>query len=287
MKTQNTITIRKRPITDAMVRELEDRARTVRCAIVKMIARAGSGHPGGSLSVADLLVALYFARLNHRPKDPRWAARDRVIISKGHAAPAMYAVLAECGYFPKGELLKLRKFGSMLQGHPDMTRTPGVEASTGSLGQGVSVAVGMALAGKLDGKCYRVYAFLGDGELQEGEVWEAAMAGAHYKLDNLCAVIDFNGLQIDGRVQEVMNPEPIPAKWAAFGWAVREINGHDFRDIAAAYDWAAEGKGRPSAIVAHTVKGRGVSFMEAQAGWHGVAPSAEEAARALKELGEG
>ncbi|MCX6353380.1 MAG: transketolase [Candidatus Aureabacteria bacterium] len=277
----------RRPVNDSVIKELVERAKAVRCNVVKMIARAGSGHPGGSLSIVDLLTALYFARLNHRPKDPHWTDRDRVILSKGHAAPTLYAILGECGYFPKTELLKLRKLGSMLQGHPDMMRTPGVEMSTGSLGQGISVAVGMALAGKLDKKSYRVYTFLGDGELQEGQVWEAAMAGAHYALDNLCAVIDFNGLQIDGRVQEIMNPEPIPRKWEAFGWAVKEVNGHDFKEIVAAYDWAAGIKGKPAAVVAHTIKGKGVSFMESKAHWHGVAPSAEEARRALMELGEG
>lgn len=268
------------------IRALEERARSVRRSIVTMLAHAGSGHPGGSLSVTDLLTALYFTRLRHRPSDPRWADRDRVVLSKGHAAPALYAILAESGYFPREQLLTLRKLGSMLQGHPDRTRTPGIESSTGSLGQGISVAVGMALAGKLDKKAYRVYAFLGDGELQEGEVWEASMAGAHYKLDNLCAVIDFNGFQIDGRVQEIMNPEPIPEKWEAFGWAVREIDGHNMREIVAAYDWAMGVKGKPAAVVAHTIKGKGVSFMESKAHWHGVPPSAEEAARALEELGE-
>lgn len=275
-----------RPLNDSFVRELEERARVMRRDIVRMIARAGSGHPGGSLSVADILTALYFARLNHRPKDPRWADRDRFILSKGHAAPALYAVLGECGYFPKAEFLNLRRFGAMLQGHPDATRVPGVETSTGSLGQGISVGVGMALAGRLDGREYRVYVCLGDGELEEGEVWEAAMAAAHYALERLCVIVDFNGLQIDGRVQDTMNPEPIGAKWEAFGWAVREIDGHDLRQIVAALDWAAEPKGRPSAIVASTVKGKGVSFMEAQVGWHGVAPTADEAKRALAELGE-
>ncbi|MDD5556925.1 MAG: transketolase [bacterium] len=274
-------------LTDASLQALRARCGAVRRDIVSMIARAGSGHPGGSLSVTDLLATLYFTRLGHRPDNPRWPDRDRVVVSKGHAAPALYAILAECGYFPRAELMTLRRYGSILQGHPDMTRTPGVEASTGSLGQGISIAVGMALAGRLDGRSYRVYAFLGDGELQEGQVWEAAMAGAHYRLDNLCAIIDFNGLQIDGRIQDVMNPEPIPAKWAAFGWAVREIDGHDHRQIVAAYDWAAREKGRPAAVIARTVKGRGVSFMECRADWHGVAPSADEAARALRDLGEG
>jgi transketolase len=266
---------------------MEERARAVRRSIIKMLARAGSGHPGGSLSISDILTALYFARLKHRPKDPHWRDRDRVVLSKGHSVPALYAVLGECGYFPKSTLLTLRKLGSILQGHPDMTRTPGVEASTGSLGQGISVAVGMALAGKLDRKHYRVYAILGDGELQEGEVWEAAMAAAHYRLDNLCAIIDFNGLQIDGRIQDVMNPEPIPEKWRAFGWEVKEIDGHDFGQIIPAIDWAAGVTGRPAAIVAHTIKGRGVSFMESKASWHGMAPSAEEARKALMELGGG
>ncbi|MEJ2744364.1 MAG: transketolase [bacterium] len=274
-----------RPITASVVKEMEDRARAVRRSIIKMIAKAGSGHPGGSLSISDILTSLYFTRLNHRPKEPRWRDRDRVVLSKGHSVPALYAVLAECGYFPKSALLRLRKMGSILQGHPDMTRTPGVEASTGSLGQGISIAVGMALAGKLDSKGYRIYAILGDGELEEGEVWEAAMAAAHYKLDDLCAIIDFNGLQIDGRIQDVMNPEPIPEKWRAFGWEVKEIDGHDFSQIIRAFDWAAGVKGKPSAIVAHTIKGRGISFMESKANWHGVAPSSEEARQALMELG--
>lgn len=265
--------------------ELADKARAVRRHIVRMVAEAGSGHPGGSLSVTDLLVVLYFARLNRRPDEPDWPDRDRVVLSKGHAAPALYAVLAECGYFPREELLTLRKMDSRLQGHPDMTRVPGVEMSTGSLGQGVSVAVGMALAGKIDKKGYRVYTFLGDGELQEGQVWESAMAAAHYGLDNLCAIIDFNGLQIDGRIQDVMNPEPIAEKWEAFGWAVRQIDGHDYDDILAAFDWASSVKGQPSAIVAKTIKGRGVSFMQSKVKWHGVAPSREESRRALEELG--
>jgi transketolase len=275
-----------RRLNDSFVRELEERARGIRAEVVRMIARAGSGHPGGSLSIVDILTALYFARLNHRPKDPRWAGRDRMILSKGHAAPALYAILGECGYFPKSEFLKLRRFGAMLQGHPDATRVPGVETSTGSLGQGLSVGVGMALAGRLDRRDYRVYVCLGDGELEEGEVWEAAMAAAHYRLDRLCAIVDFNGLQIDGRIQDTLNPEPIPAKWKAFGWDVCEIDGHDFRQIIRALDWAAGPKGKPSAIVARTVKGKGVSFMEAQVNWHGVAPCADEARRALAELGE-
>jgi transketolase len=284
---RDTASASKRPITDSVIREMEERARAIRRSIIKMIARAGSGHPGSSLSISDILTALYFTRLNHRPKDPRWTDRDRVVLSKGHAVPALYAVLGECGYFPKSAFLSFRKLGSMLQGHPDMTRTPGVEASTGSLGQGISVAVGMALAGKLDRKSYRVYAILGDGELEEGEVWEAAMAAAHYELDNLCAIIDFNGLQIDGRIQDVMNPEPIPEKWRAFGWEVKEIDGHDFGQIIAAVDWAAGVKGKPAAVVARTIKGRGVSFMESKVSWHGAAPSPEEARQALMELGEG
>ena len=275
---------RKGIVKESTVRELEKRAKSVRCNIIKMVSEAGSGHPGGSLSVVEILVALYFMRLNHHPEEPHWPDRDRVIVSKGHAAPALYAVLAECGYLPKSELLTLRKFGARLQGHPDMTRMSGLEMSTGSLGQGFSVAVGMAIAGKLDKKAYRVYAILGDGELQEGEVWEAAMAGAHYGLDNLCVIVDFNKLQIDGRVQDIMNPEPIPDKWKAFGWRVREINGHDLVEIISALDWAAEAEGKPSAIIAHTVKGRGVSFMSGSVKWHGVAPSPEEARRALKEL---
>lgn len=254
---------------------------------MEMIARAGSGHPGGSLSAADMIAALFFHKLRHDPLRPDWADRDRMLFSKGHAAPLWYAALGECGYFPKSEFARLRECGGILQGHPDMLKTPGVNMSSGSLGQGLSIANGMALAGRIDGRDYRVYVLLGDGEIQEGQIWEAAMAASHYSLDNLCAVLDFNGLQIDGRLQEVMNPEPIPEKWRAFGWNVIEIDGHDMPQILGAYDVAGEVKGMPTIIIGKTVKGKGVSFMEHAIGFHGVAPTEEECKLALDELGYG
>lgn len=251
-----------------------------------MLAKAGSGHPGGSLSATDLIVALYYGKLNHDPDKPNWQDRDRFILSKGHGCPALYATLAERGYFPVSELDTLRQFGSILQGHPDMKRTPGIEISSGSLGQGLSSGIGMALAGRVDGKAYRVYVMLGDGEIEEGQVWEAAMAAGHYKLDNICAIIDNNGLQIDGPIKDIMSAEPIPNKWRAFGWHVIEINGHDFQQIIKAYDEAEATKGMPTAIVAKTVKGKGVSFMENQVDWHGKAPNPQEAEKALAEIEE-
>ena len=265
--------------------QLQKIAQTVRQDIIREVFSAGSGHPGGSLSAADILTALYFSEMNVDPKDPAMKGRDRFVLSKGHAAPALYACLAERGYFPKEDLVTLRRLGSKLQGHPSMKLLPGVEMSTGSLGQGISAAVGMALAGKADGDPGRIYALLGDGELQEGMVWEAAMAAGHYKLDNLCAVVDHNGLQIDGRNEDVMNVMPIAEKFAVFGWNVLEIDGHDMDQILDAFDMAKKCKGMPTVIVAETVKGKGVSFMEGQAGWHGKAPDEEQAKQAMAELG--
>lgn len=264
--------------------ELARVARRVRRHIVRMIAGAGSGHPGGSLSCADILVTLYFRVLRVDPRRPQWPDRDRFVLSKGHACPALYAVLAERGFFPLDELWTLRRLGSSLQGHPDMRKTPGVEASTGSLGQGLSVALGMALAGRLDGAPWRVYVLLGDGEIQEGQVWEAAMAAAHYGVDNLTAILDWNGLQIDGPNDEVMTVRPVADKWRAFGWEVTEIDGHRFDEILEALRWARSVRGKPAIILARTVKGRGVSFMEGQVDWHGKAPSPAQAEQALAEL---
>ncbi len=263
---------------------LRDRAKTVRRHIIRMTAAAGSGHPGGSLSAADMIVALYFSKLRHDPKNPQWPDRDRFHMSKGHCAPVWYAVLAEAGYFPAETLATLRKLGSPLQGHPDMKATPGVEMSSGSLGQGLSVGVGMALAARLDKRPWRTYIMIGDGECQEGQIWEAAMSAAHYKLDNLCAILDHNDLQIDGRVSEIMAIEPISDKWQAFGWHVINIDGHDFEAILAAYDEAEKIKGRPAIVIAKTAKGKGVSFMENNVEWHGVAPDAKQAEQALREL---
>ncbi len=274
-------------MNQAKVEELSGRAREMRRMIIEMLAASKSGHPGGSLSAVEIVSTLYFAAMNIDPADPHKPDRDRFVLSKGHAAPVLYAALAEKGFFPREELLTLRKTGSQLQGHPDMKKTPGVDMSTGSLGQGISAAVGMALAGKLDKKDYRVYALLGDGECEEGMVWEAAMAASHYKLDNLTAFLDYNGLQIDGPVQEVMNPTPLAEKWQAFGWEVIKIDGHDFGAIWGALEMAGETKGKPTMIIARTVKGKGVSFMENQVGWHGNAPNAEQAAQALAELGGG
>ena len=266
--------------------ELERRANDMRADIVRMIAEAGSGHPGGSLSCADLLAALYFGGvLEHDPLNPQWEGRDRFILAKGHAAPALYAVLAQAGYFPREELATLRKLGSRLQGHPDSNQVPGVEVSTGSLGQGLSVAAGAAAGLKLDGAPQTVFALLGDGECQEGQVWEAAMFAAHRKLDNLVAIVDRNGLQIDGRTCDVCDPGDLGAKFAAFGWDVDEVDGHDLDALVAVLGAAKAGRdGRPHAVIARTVKGKGVPFMENEAGWHGKAPNAEQAAEALAAL---
>ena len=263
---------------------LKEQAKKIRKDIVTMIGQAKSGHPGGSLSAAEILTYLYFEEMNVNPADPKWEDRDRFVLSKGHAAPVLYAALAHKGYFPIEELATLRKIGSHLQGHPDMNKVPGVDMSTGSLGTGISAAVGMALAGKLDKKEHYVFTLLGDGELQEGQVWEAAMAAGHYKLDNLIAFVDNNGLQIDGNINDVMSPNPIDAKFTAFGWHVLTIDGHDFQQIADAVAAAKAEKGKPTMIVAHTVKGKGISYMENQAGWHGSAPNEEQVAQAMTEL---
>ena len=263
---------------------LQEKAKNIRRHIITMLAQAGSGHPGGSLSIADIVTALYFAVLKVDPANPQWEERDRFVLSKGHACPVLYGALAEAGFFPLEELKTLRKINSRLQGHPDMRKTPGVEMSTGSLGQGLAAANGMALAGKLDQRDYRVYVVLGDGEVNEGMVWEAAMAAAHYGLDNLTAFLDYNGLQIDGPVEEVMATAPLEEKWAAFGWHVLTIDGHDFGEILAAVEEAKKTKGQPTMIIAKTVKGRGVSFMENEVGWHGKAPDEKQTAQALAEL---
>ena len=256
----------------------------VRVEILKMLTEAGSGHTGGSLSAADILAALFFCKMRHNPADPLWRERDRFILSKGHAAPLLYAVLALTGYFDRGLLKTLRRIDSPLQGHPSSKMLPGVEVSTGSLGQGLSIANGIALGLKMDGLPSRVYCLLGDGELQEGQVWEAAMTASHYKLDNLCAVVDNNGLQIDGRCCDVMAVEPITDKWNGFGWHVIDIDGHAMEQILGALDEAESVKGRPTVIVARTVKGKGVSFFEGKAEYHGVTPSREELEKAIEEL---
>ena len=269
-----------------IIAELKSKANKVRKDIVKMITEAKSGHPGGSLSAVDVVTALYFNVMRHNPENPKWENRDRFILSKGHAAPLLYSVLAESGYFEVKELLTLRKLGSRLQGHPDMKRLPGIEISTGSLGHGFSVGNGMAIAGKLNRKDFRVYVLLGDGECQEGQVWEAAMTASHYKLDNVTAILDYNGLQLDGPVKDVMNINPISNKWRAFGWYVIEINGHDFKEILDSFEKVRKLKGKPSIIIAHTTKGKGVSFMENVVDFHGKAPTKEQMVQALKELEE-
>ena len=264
--------------------ELKKIATEIRKSIIIQTAEAGSGHPGGSLSGVEILTYLYFVEMNIDPKNPKDPNRDRFVLSKGHASPLLYAVLAEKGFISKDELTGFRQIYSNLQGHPDMKKIPGVEMSTGSLGQGLSVANGMALAAKLDGKNYRVYVLLGDGEIQEGQIWEAAMTAAHYKLDNLTAFLDHNGLQIDGKITEVMSPEPVDEKFKAFGWHVIKIDGHDFNQIEKAVNEAKTIKEKPTIIIAETVKGKGVSFMENEAGWHGTAPNKEQAQKALEEL---
>jgi transketolase len=272
-------------LEQAQLVKLQEKARTLRVDIVKMLHKAQSGHTGGSLSAIDVVAALYFYKMKHDPANPSWDGRDRFVLCKGHAAPAQYVALAEAGYFPKEDLMTLRRLGSHLQGHPDSKGTPGVEVCTGSLGQGLSMANGMALGLKLDGKPNRVYAVLGDGELQEGQVWEAAMASAHYSLDNLCAIVDLNALQIDGEVAKVMNVSPVADKFRAFGWNVMEIDGHDMAAITGALDAADAVKGKPTMIVARTIKGKGVSFFENKAKYHGTPPSDEELPEALKSLG--
>lgn len=266
------------------VRELERMAVTIRCDIIEMIATAQAGHPGGSLSAADIVTALYFRVMRLDPQNPEWPDRDRFILSKGHACPVWYAALAERGYFDRAHLGTLRRLDSILQGHPDMRKTPGIDMTTGSLGQGLSAGLGMALSGKLRQKDYHVWVIIGDGETQEGSVWEAAMAAARWKTDNLTAILDRNHLQNDGCVDEQMPIEPLADKWRAFGWHVIEIDGHDMGQIVEALDTAKTIKGQPTILIAHTVKGKGVSFMENIVDWHGKAPCEEEAACALVEI---
>ncbi len=273
----------KKEFPETQIKQLEEKTKEIRRLIVQMLAKAGSGHPGGSLSSAELVTCLYNAVLRHDPKNPQWSDRDRFHMSKGHCCPLWYAVLVQQGYFPEDKLWTLRRLGSLLQGHPDR-RTPGIEVASGSLGQGLSVALGMVLAARLDKKDYRVYCLLGDGEIQEGNIWEAAMAVSHYKCDNLCAILDFNRFQIDGKTEDIMNLEPIVDKWKAFGWHTIEINGHDIKQILNAYEEAKTVKGKPSIIIAHTIKGKGVSFMENVADFHGRSPTKEEEQKALKEL---
>ena len=264
--------------------ELREMAKKLRRQVITMIAQAGSGHPGGSLSAADIITALYFRVLRHDPKNPQWPERDRFILSKGHAAPILYAALAETGYFPVAELETLRKMDSRLQGHTDRGLTPGVEMSAGSLGMGLSFAIGTALAARLDSRTYRTYALLSDGECQEGQTWEAALAAAQFRLDNLTAMVDCNGIQLSGRTCDIMSLEPLIQKWQAFGWHVIDIDGHDFDQILGALIEAENTKGGPTMITARTVKGKGVSFMENNVAFHGKAPTPQEAQMALKEL---
>lgn len=270
---------------DALTKkQLAIAATRIRLAVIEGTYHAKSGHPGGSLSIADVLAYLYEKEMRIDPQNPRWEQRDRLVLSKGHAAPALYGALALKGYFSEKEIASLRHVGAMLQGHPDMKGTPGVDMSTGSLGQGVSAAAGMALAAKMDGADWRVYAILGDGEIEEGQVWEAAMFAAHKQLDNLCVIVDNNDLQIDGTVEEVNSPYPIPEKFEAFGFQVLPVDAHDFEALEAAFAAAHACKGKPTAIVMKSVKGKGVSFMENQVGWHGSAPNAEQYQKAMDEL---
>lgn len=265
--------------------KFEQMAKNVRAGVIKAISAAGSGHPGGSLSAADIVTALYFSEMNIDPENPKMKDRDRFILSKGHAGPVQYAALALRGYYRTEDVLTLRKIGSNFQGHPNMHEVPGIEMSTGSLGQGFAAAGGMALGEKISGGRGRVYVLLGDGELQEGIVWEQAMSAAHYHLDNLCAIVDWNGLQIDGKNDDVMKVSPIADKFKAFGWNIISIDGHNFEQIFGAFDAAKACKGKPTVIIAKTKKGKGVSFMEDNAGWHGKAPNAEETEKALAEIG--
>lgn len=261
-----------------------DMCKTVRKDILNMIHEAKSGHPGGSLSSVELLVGLYFEIMNHNPENPEWEDRDRFILSKGHVAPVVYSVLARSGYFSVDTLNSLRKYGSILQGHPNMHKVPGMDSSSGSLGQGLSIANGLAMAAKMKSKDYRVYCLMGDGELQEGQVWEAVMTSAHHKLDNVCAIVDFNRVQLDGDVDAIKGIDPLAEKWKAFNWNVIEIDGHNIEEVINAYKKAEETKEMPTVIIANTVKGKGVSFMEGVAGWHGQAPNKEQLEAALAEI---
>lgn len=266
------------------IQNLQKIAKDVRKDIVEMLYSAQSGHPGGSLSITDILTTLYFYEMNINVNNPKDENRDRLILSKGHCSPALYSCLAEKGFFPKEDLKTFRKINSYLQGHPDMKKIPGVDMTSGSLGQGLSVANGIAIAGKLDNKCYRVYCIMGDGEIEEGQIWEAAMTSSKYKLDNLCAIVDNNNLQIDGKIEDVMSPYPINKKFESFGFNVIEIDGHNFEEIINAFEDAKKVKEKPTVIIAKTVKGKGVSYMENQVGWHGKAPNEEEYKLALEEL---
>jgi transketolase len=266
------------------VEELLDAAKRIRRHIIRMIGAAGSGHPGGSLSAVEILVTLFYDVMRHDPKNPHWEDRDRFILSKGHGCPVLYAILAELGYTPIDELTTLRKLGSIYQGHPDRRFLPALEASTGSLGQGLSIGLGMALAARLDGKDWRTYVVLGDGEIQEGQIWEAAMFAAYHKVDNLVTIVDYNRIQLDGYVKDIMELEPLAAKWAGFGFHVLSIDGHDIPALQRAFAEAATVKGQPTVIIANTIKGKGVSFMENEPKWHGVAPKPAEVELALKEL---
>ncbi len=272
-------------MNENLIKKLESKAKQIRIDIIKMLGEAGSGHPGGALSSADIFAALYFSVMRHDPKKPDWKERDMFILSKGHVCPGLYAALAGSGYFPEDEIMTLRKLGSRLDGHPSKTKgLPGIEISSGSLGMGLSVANGVALGFKLNKSSQRAYCLMGDGELQEGQIWEAAMTSAHYKLDNVCGIVDENGLQIDGKVEEQMGLGDLSGKWKTFGWNVIQIDGHNMNEILEAFNRAAEVKGKPTVIIARTVKGKGVSFMENQAGWHGKAPDKEQTAQAIKEL---
>lgn len=266
------------------IAELKAIAKELRVDTIRMLVEAGSGHPGGSLSCMDILVTLFFHKMRHRPRDPNWADRDRFVLSKGHCVPALYAALAKSGYFSREELLSLRKLNSRLQGHPDRNRMPGIEASTGSLGQGLSVALGMALTGKVSKKDYRVYCMISDGECQAGQVWEAAMAAPKFKLDNLCVLLDYNKIQLSGAVKDIMDLEPLLNKWRAFNWNTLEIDGHDFQAIIQSLDQAESVKEKPTLVLCHTTKGKGVSFMEGKWEWHGKAPNREEGDRAIQEI---
>jgi len=268
-----------------LIKELQRKALLIRKYVIDSVYRAGSGHPGGSLSIADILSCLYFHEMRHDPKNPRWPDRDRLVLSKGHAAPALYAALAMSGYFPVEELKNLRKTGHFLQGHPCMLKVPGVDMSTGSLGQGLSVGIGMAIAGKLDEKDYRVFVILGDGEMDEGQVWEAAASASHHSLDNLIAILDRNGLQIDGHTEEILNLEPMQWRWRAFGWDVIEIDGHNIEEILDALH-EADKNDKPTLIMAYTIKGKGVSFMEGSLSFHGKPPSDEQYLKAMSELNQ-
>jgi len=265
------------------IKLLKKRANQIRKLIIEMLAHAKSGHPGGSLSSTEIIACLYFEVLRHNPKNPGWPERDRFHLSKGHCCPPLYAALAICGYFKIEELWNLRKLGCILQGHSD-SQVPGIDVGSGSLGQGLSVALGMALAAKIDKKDYRVYCLMGDGEIQEGNIWEAAMAAAHFKLDNLCGIVDYNRFQIDGRIEEIMNLEPLVNKWESFGWHVVQCDGHNIEEILEVFDRAKIVKQKPTVIIAHTVKGKGVSFMEHVVDFHGRAPTEKEKEIALKEL---